>query len=266
VSGAVVPTRTSGLHARLGGRDGAPVVLLSGSIGTDSHLWDAQVAALAGQLRLLAYDHPGHGFSPPLPAGADLDDMGRQVLALLDDVGVDRVHVVGLSMGGLVVQWLAVNAPGRVDRIVLACTDAALPPPERWTERAAQVRARGTASLQLASRGRWFGEAAAVDPPEAGLAQLDALAECDDEGYARCCEVLAVADLTALVGQITAPTLVVAGDEDKALPVDRLRALAAAVPDARLEVLLGVGHMPPIEAPDAFTDLLRRHLLEDPDA
>lgn len=263
----VVDTPRSGLHARLSGPADAPLVLLSGSIGTDLHLWDAQVDALAGPLRLLAYDHPGHGRSPAPEPGAGIDELGAQVLALLEDVGGavggERVHVVGLSMGGLVAQWLAATAPERVDRVVLLCTDASLPPAGRWLERAAQVRQHGTGSLVGASRERWFGPAAAADPPPAALRQLDALAACDDEGYARCCEVLASTGLRDGLGSVAAPTLVVAGEQDRALDVDRLAALATALPSARLEVLPGCGHLPPVEQPDPTTALLRRHLLEE---
>ncbi len=251
----------SGLNARLSGPADAPLVLLSGGIGTDLHLWDAQVEALAGRLRLMTYDHPGHGGSTAAPAGSGLADLGRQVLWLLDDVGARVSHVVGLSMGGLVAQWLAVNAPDRVDRVVLLATDAALPPAARWHERAQDVRTCGTASLVTGASERWFAPAVAAAPSPAALGQLAALAACDDEGYARCCEVIARADLRACVPRLARPTLVVAGDQDRGLPVERLAALADALPDGRLEVLPGCGHLPPVEQPSRTAALLRRHLL-----
>ncbi len=256
-----LPTPASGLHARLSGPAGAPLVVLAGAIGTDLHLWDGQVDALVAiGLRVLAYDHPGHGQSPPAPAGARVADLGRQLLALLDDAGAERAHLVGLSMGGVVAQQVAAHAPDRVDRLVLLCTDAALPPAQRWTDRAVQVRAEGTGSLVAASRERWFAPGSGAGASPAGRAQLGALAACDDEGYARCCEVLAEADLRGSLDRVRAATLVVAGGQDQALPVERLRALADALPDARLEVLPGCGHLPPVEAPDLVADLLAAHL------
>lgn len=255
-------TPSSGLSARTAGPADSPLVVLTGGIGTDLHLWDAQVDALAGPFRLVAYDHPGHGSSPAPPPGATVEDLGRQLLALLDDAGAGRAHLVGLSLGGLVVQWVAANAPHRVDRLVLLCTDVSLPPAARWNERAAQVRAHGTRSVAEHASERWFAPAFAADPSPPGRAQLAALEACDDEGYARCCEVLAQADLSGRVADVRAPTLVVAGAEDRALPVDRLAALAAALPDARLEVLDGCGHLPPVEAPARVADLLHAHLQE----
>lgn len=259
-----LPTPSSGLSAVAAGPADAPLVVLSGGIGTDLHLWDAQVDALAGPLRLVAYDHPGHGASPVPPPGTRVEDLGRQLLALVDDAGAERAHLVGLSMGGLVVQWVAAHAPERVDRLVLLCTDAALPPAARWTDRAAEVRAHGTGSLVEVTRGRWFAPATTADPSPPALAQLDALAACEDEGYARCCEVLAEADLRGGLADVRACTLVVAGEQDQGLPVERLRALAAALPDARLEVLEGCGHLPPVEVPDRVTELLRAHLVQGP--
>ena len=139
------------------GHDTAPALLLGSSLGTTRAMWDPQHDALAQRLRVVRYDHPGHGASPAPPAGTTLADLGRSVLDLADRLELQRFSYAGLSLGGMVGMWLAIHAPERVDRLALLCTSAHLPPALMWHDRAATVRAAGTCAAVAGSVvARWF--------------------------------------------------------------------------------------------------------------
>jgi 3-oxoadipate enol-lactonase len=155
------------LHHALDGAVDGPALLLGGSLGTTLEMWEPQRAALEPIAQLVRFDHRGHGRSP-VPAGPyRIDDLGHDVLRLMDDLQLERANYCGLSIGGMVGQWLAINAPERLDRLILICTAAFLPPADPWLERAATVRSAGTpeviADVVVA---RWFTEPFADTHPE----------------------------------------------------------------------------------------------------
>jgi 3-oxoadipate enol-lactonase len=248
------------LHHRVDGPDGAPALVLSASLGATLDSWDAQAQTLAGSFRVVRYDARGHGRSPVPPGPYSLDDLGGDVLDLLDELELERASFCGLSIGGLVGMWLAVEAPRRVDRLVLACTKPVFPPPEQWRERAARVRAEGVSGIADSVLARWFTREA---PPQlvAGFrAQLEGTPA---EGYAACCGALAEADLSSRLGEIRASTLVLTGGEDPSVSAEDGAALAAAIPGARHESIAGAAHMASAEQPTAFTELVLDHLTKE---
>lgn len=248
------------LHAAESGSAGASPVLLLGSLGTTHRMWDPQVAALEEHHRVIALDLRGHGRSPAPPGPYALADLGTDVLATLDELGLARASVVGLSIGGMVALWLAAHAPERVDRLVVLCSSAHVPPPERWRERAATVRSAGTtAPIADAVIDRWLTPGATVDR-EALRSML--LAQ-PAEGYAACCDALAGVDLREDLARIVAPTLVVSGAQDEAIRPDHQQRLAKGIAGARLEVLSPGAHIVSIERPEEVSRLLLDHL-EDP--
>ncbi|GAA4615810.1 3-oxoadipate enol-lactonase [Saccharopolyspora hordei] len=246
------------VHYELTGPDGAPVVVLSNSLGTDLALWDAQVPALAQQFQVLRYDQRGHGRTPGRPGPYTLEQLGRDVLALLDTLGVRRAHFAGVSLGGMTGMWLAEHAPERIDRLALICTSAALGPASMWRDRAALVRQQGTAAMVEPSLPKWFtprlAEREDVVAKFGGM-----LTAADDEGYAGCCEAIAEMDLLDGLGGISAPTLVIAGAEDPATPPSHAEQIVAGVPGARLEVLSPAAHLANAEQPEAVNRLLLDH-------
>ena len=254
--------RESVLHHERAGDDDAPVLLLGCSLGTSVAMWEPQVAPLAAHLRVIRYDHRGHGASP-VPSGPyEIEDLGRDVLALMDRLGVERASLGGVSLGGMVAMWLGANAPDRVDRLVLCCTSAHMPPASAWAERAAKVRAAGTTEVVAdAVVDRWLtpGFAAAHPATQAWLRSM--LLATDPEGYAACCGAIERMDLRAAVPAIAAPTLVVSGADDQATPPEHQRALADAIPSARLETLSPAAHIASVERADEVTELMLGHLL-----
>jgi len=237
---------------RLDGPPGAPLLILSSSLGTSGELWRPQLAALAGARRVLRYDHRGHGGSP-VPLGPyRIADLGRDLLALLDVVGVARADVAGLSLGGMVAMWVAAHAPDRVRRLALLCTSANFGPPEPWLERAATVRAAGTAAVADAVVARWFTPAFREREPGTVAWARNMLIDTPAEGYAACCEAIAGLELAPELDRITAPTLVVAGADDPAAPPDAAQSVAAGIAGSRLEVVDGV-HLLNVERPAAVT-------------
>jgi len=250
------------MHFEVTGPPDAPALVLSNSLGTSLAMWDRQVAPLSEHFCVVRYDHRGHGRSPVPPGPYELDELGRDVLELLDHLGIARASLCGVSLGGMVGMWLGANAPDRIDRLVLCCTSAYLPPAEAWAQRAATVRqARTTEVVADAVLGRWLTPAGLEH--DAGTASwLRAMLRATPaEGYANCCGVIERLDLRSALAAITAPTLAIAGAQDPATPPSHLEAIAAAIPGARLEVLDGAAHLANIERSDALNRLVLAHCL-----
>jgi 3-oxoadipate enol-lactonase len=246
--------------SRLDGPSGAPVVVLSNSLGTTWDMWEPQLPALNEQFAVLRYDHPGHGHGRGDPAANSIEALGRAVLGMLDERGLERVSYCGLSLGSAVGAWLAINAPERIDRLVLACTSTRFGTREGWLARAATVRADGVEAIADAVLQLWFTPDTHAHEPDLVRSYRAMMVSAEPEGYAACCEALAAWEPGDALGAIGAPTLVLAGSEDTATPPDGCEAVARCIPGARLRVLAGAGHLANLEQPGAFDRLLLGHL------
>lgn len=249
------------LHHEVEGARTGPPLLMGGSLGSSLSMWGPQLPALADHLSVVRFDHRGHGRSPVPPGPYTIEAMGRDVLTLLDWLGLERASYCGLSIGGMVGIWLAANAPERIDRLVLICTSAHLPPAEAWRERAATVRAAGTvAAVADGVVGRWLTPAYAARKPTVVGWLKGMLESSPPEGYAAGCEAVAAMDLRDALPRIEAPTLVIAGDQDQSTPPAHGEAIAAAIPQARFELLAPMAHLGSVEQASAVTTLILDHL------
>lgn len=249
------------LHYQLDGPAEAPVVVLSNSLGTDLSMWDHQARVLSRRLRVLRYDTRGHGQSST-PPGTDwtVADLGRDVLALLDTLGLATASFCGLSLGGMTGIWLAANAGHRLDRLVLCCTSAYLPPADGWHQRAGTVRAQGMGGVADQVLSRWFTPGFALQHPAELERVRGALMSTDPAGYAACCEAIGAMDQRDDLARISAPTLVLAGAEDPATPPEHAHLLAERIAGARLLVLEEAAHLAAVEQPEPVTTAVLRHL------
>jgi 3-oxoadipate enol-lactonase len=248
------------VHHVVTGPAEAPVVVLSNSLGSTHTMWDAQAGALAEHFRVVRYDTRGHGGSP-VPAGPyDIDDLADDVVALLDTLGVEKAHFVGLSLGGMTGMRLAARNPERVDRLVVLCTGAHLTPSSAWHDRAATVRAHGSGSVAEAVVARWFTPAFLGANPEVKASCEATVAATPAEGYASCCEVIAAMDLRDDLPVISAPTLAIAGADDPATPPVKLQEIADAVQHGRLLVVPEAAHLANAQQPATITPAIIAHL------
>ena len=238
----------------------APVLVLGNSLGSTQGMWAPLIPELASRFRVLAVEHRGHAGSEVPPGPYTIDDLGGDVLALMDELGIGTFRFAGLSLGGMVGMWLAAHAPERVERLALVCTSAHFPPAQGWLDRAATTRAKGSAAVAEGVVSRWFTEGFREREPEKVKAAIAMIEATPDEGYAGCCEAIAAMDLRPVLGRITAATLVVAGAEDPATPPAHGEVIVAAVPGARLEVVADAAHMAVLEQPEAVGALLTAHL------
>ena len=248
------------LHYLLEGPEDAPVVVMANSLGTTLRMWDEQASALNYRFRLLRYDHRGHGGSPVPPGPYTIEDLGRDVLALLEELGIQRVSFCGLSLGGMVGMWLASEAPARIERLALCCTAARFAP-DVYDSRARTVREHGVAEIADDVLERWFTPAFRASRHDdvvewARRMLLDTPAE----GYAACCEAVRDADLSGRLGDIRAPTLVIAGADDPAAPPEQAGLICDSIPHARLVVVEQAAHLANVEQPRAITSALLDHL------
>ena len=248
------------LAHRIDGHEAKPALVLASSLGTTWELWDAQLAALTQDFRVLRFDHPGHGRSLLPDAPITVESLADHVIELLDALELERVSFCGLSLGGMVGMALALRAPERLDRLALSCTAAYLGPAEGWYERAQVVRARGTSAIAEAVLGRWFTERFREESPTTAARFREMLEAIPAEGYAACCEAIAGWDARASVNAIRAPTLVVSGGDDVATPPADGAFLAASISGAELTILPGCAHLANVEQPTLFTRALRGHL------
>lgn len=236
-----------------------PVVLLAHSIGTTRALWEAQGRELASGYRVIRCDARGHGGSSAPAGDYTLEQLGGDALAVLDAVGVERAHVVGLSLGGLTAMWLGVHAPARVGRLVLANTAARVGTAERWVERIAQVRAGGMAGIVEPTMMRWFSDSFRAQQPAMVDAYRVMLAGCSPIGYTGCCAALRDADLRDDLAGIAAPTLIIAGDQDQATTLADADVMRRRIAGATM-VTMPAAHLSNLEQPTAFTAAVRQFL------
>jgi 3-oxoadipate enol-lactonase len=248
------------VHHTLEGPEDAPVIAFSNSLGTTGAMWDVQAAALSDRFRVLRYGTRGHGGSPAPPGPYTVGDLGGDVLALLDRLGLDRVSFCGLSIGGMTGMWLGVNAPERIDRLAICCTGMQLPTREMWTERAALVRKEGLEPLVEATLERWFTPAFPERSPEVVERIRGIFLTSDPEGYAGCCEALAEFDMRGQLDAITAPTLVIAGEDDPVGTPERAAAIADEIEGSRVVILPEARHLAAVEQADAVTRELEQLL------
>ena len=246
------------LNHILEGPEDAPVLVLSNSLGSTLGMWDDQAPVLRERFRLVRYDQRGHGDSP-VPSGPyKIEDLGRDALALLDRLEIESTSFCGLSIGGLVGMWLASEAPERIERLVLCCTAARFDP-EMYDARAGKVRAEGVDSVADVVLERWFTPEFRAARPETVESAGSMLRGTPAEGYAGCCEALRDADVRDRLGEIRAPTLVIAGSEDPAATVDQAEEIRDSIPQARL-VVVEAAHLANIEQPEAVTREILEHL------
>jgi len=237
------------MAAGLEGPAGAPVLVLGDSLGTSTAVWDRQVPVLGAHFRLVRFELPGHGGAAAWPGPYTIGQLGAGVLALLDDLGVDRAGYAGISLGGMIGMWLASHAPDRIAALGLVCTSARLPPAEGWRDRAALVRAEGMSSVSAQVMDRWFTPSFAEREPAVVTSVRATLEQTDPEGYAGCCEAIAEMDQLDDLRAVTAPTMVIAGAADPATPPEHGAAIAERIAGASLRVLPDTAHLAAISAP-----------------
>ncbi|MBX3526448.1 MAG: 3-oxoadipate enol-lactonase [Rhodoblastus sp.] len=233
------------------GPENAPVLMISNSLGSNLHMWDDQIPALSKHFRVVRYDSRGHGLSAA-PAGPySLEQLGKDALSILDTLGVKKAHWMGLSKGGAVGQWLLLNAPDRIERAVLANTAAQFGTADTWNDRLRTLRELGLQGMVDAVIDRWFTKEFQAKAPEAIARIKAAFEKTPADGYAACMAALRDIDLRDAIRNIRNQVLVIIGKNDPATPPEAGKAIAAAIPGARL-VELDAAHLSNIEAADEF--------------
>ncbi len=243
----------------------APVVMMSHSLSAELAMWAPQAEALKGDYRVIRYDTRGHGGTDAPVGPYSLDMLGKDAVALMDALGLGKVHWVGLSMGGMIGQTVALAAPERLQTLTLADTSSGYPPEAvaGWAERIAGARKNGMAAGVEATIDRWFSPgfvksaAAIVDPVR------DMIRKTPVEGYCGCGAAIAQLNVTPRLGAIKAPTLVIVGEDDPGTPVAMSEIMAKGIPGAELVILPVARHLANLEDPKGFNDallaFLKRH-------
>ncbi|MEO5765457.1 MAG: 3-oxoadipate enol-lactonase [Casimicrobiaceae bacterium] len=247
------------LHYRFDGPDDAPVLLLSNSLGTDLRMWDPQMPALAARYRVLRYDSRGHGQSAVTHGPYDVALLARDALGLLDALRIERVMFCGLSLGGMVGQWLGANAPQRIARLALCNTAAHMGAPDAYDARIEAVGKGGMAAVVDAVISRWYTPAFIAGAPAAIAKTREMLLATPAAGYIAACAAVRDMDQRASAGRIGAPTLVITGTHDLATPPTAGRFLSETIAGARY-VELSAAHLSNIEAEAQFTRALAEFL------
>jgi 3-oxoadipate enol-lactonase len=244
------------IHYDLAGPEGAPVVMLSNSLGTRLEMWDPQMAALTRHHRVLRHDSRGHGRTDA-PAGPyTVEQLAEDALGLLDALGLERVHFCGLSMGGMVGQVLGARHGERLSSLTLCATTCRMPAPEMWDERIRLTAAEGMAAVVDAVTERWFTATFRKRAPEAVEPIREMILATSPVGYGACCAAIRDMDICEAAASIRAPTLVVAGADDPATTPDVMQALADRIEGARFVEIADAAHLLNIQQADEFNRLL----------
>jgi 3-oxoadipate enol-lactonase len=224
-------------------------------------MWARQMPAFTSAWRVIRYDARGHGTSSVPRGPYTLDQLGRDALAILDEVGVEAAHVCGISLGGMTAQWLGLNAANRVQSLVLANTAARIGTSESWTDRISLAHLKGMSAVAGLAMERWFTPSFHARDPETVHAFRTMVQNCPPDGYLGCCAALRDADLRDRISNISAPTLLIASAADSATPPEGLEFIRERVNTARL-VTLDSAHLSNVECAEEFTDAVLGFLKE----
>jgi 3-oxoadipate enol-lactonase len=240
------------LAYRLDGRHDAPTVMFAHSLAADMSMWDENVSAFAGAYRVLRYDMRGHGLSsnPPAPYTAAL--LADDAVALLDALGIDRVHFVGLSLGGIVGQHLAARYPNRLNSLSLCNTTSQHSGHEWLDERMACVRAGGMSAVVEGTIERWFTPAFIRKSPDKIVRVREMVLNTRVNGFVGCASAVRCMSHASILSQISVPTLILTGREDRTATVEAARTMQARVRNSELFVVPDAAHLPNMEQPNAF--------------
>ncbi|GAA5237062.1 3-oxoadipate enol-lactonase [Verticiella sediminum] len=243
----------------LRGPDGAPVVMFSNSLGTRMEMWGAQAAALACDYRVLCYNP--RGFHPQSRADGDFDIalLGQDALAILDELGIAQVHWCGISLGGVIGQWLLLHAPDRLERTVLANTSTWFGGPDGWLPKIAMVRAEGTSTVAEGTAQRVLTAGFADAHPDVVSFVRDMVASAPARAWAGCAAALAHVDHRGRLREVSRPVLVIGGTEDVTTPYAASRELHGELRGSSL-VALPSAHLSNLEQPTRFNEVLLAHL------
>lgn len=239
------------MHYQLEGPAGAPVLVFSNSLGTTLSMWESQAREFRTKFQILRYDTRGHGQSSVTPGAYSIEQLGKDVLTLLDGLHLDRFHFCGLSMGGMIGMWLGANASGRLNRLVLCSTAAKIGTPATWNARIEAVRKGGMTSLAPTIIERWFTASFRAKEPAAVAGIQKILEEANAEGYVACCAAVRDFDFRENLQSIRVPTLVMSGAHDPATTPADGRFLTERIPNS-CYVELSAAHLSNIEDRNSF--------------
>jgi 3-oxoadipate enol-lactonase len=240
------------IRYRLEGPAGAPFLVLSNSLGTNLEMWQPQMAALTKRFRVLRYDSRGHGLSEVTAGPYSVDRLARDVVAMLDQLKIDRAHFCGLSMGGMAGMWLGVHAPQRMDKLVLCNTAPRIGSADRWNARIDAVKKGGVAAVADMLMDLWFTPPFRAAAADAVLRMRTMLVATSAEGYVASCAAVRDMDQWAALSNLDRPTLIVTGKHDAVTPPADGRRMAEVIPGAK-QVELDAAHISNVEAAEGFT-------------
>ena len=250
------------MHYTLNGPAAAPVVTLSHSLATDLGMWEPQMAVLAARYRVLRYDTRGHG-GTDAPAGPySLEQLSEDAAALLRVLGIERTHFIGLSMGGMIGQLLALNHPEMLRTLILCDTSSRVPSEARpmWDERIRTAEQQGMEPHVEPTIGRWFTAPLLKERPDVVDRVRGMIRQTKPQGYIGCGHAIKLLDLTDRLSAVSVPTLVVVGEEDPGTPIAASRAIHERITGSELAILKSASHLSNIEQPEAFNQAVTAFL------
>jgi 3-oxoadipate enol-lactonase len=240
------------IHVDVEGPEDAPALMLSNSLGTDLTMWNPQAKAFAEKFRLIRYDRRGHGQSGAPKGPYSMERLGRDVLAVLDALNIGKTHWCGLSMGGMVGQWLGANAPERMDRMILSNTACYYADKEIWNGRIKLLREKGLPAVVGGTMERWFTPGFRERAPQIIASMSDILLKTPLEGYIGCCEAVRDMDHRDILAKIKTPVLIIAGKHDPATTVENAEFIRDRVAGSELTVI-DAAHISNVEQPEIYT-------------
>jgi len=250
------------LNVEIEGQPNAPALFLSNSIATTLHMWDDQAGALAKHFRLVRYDRRGHGKSSAPTGPYTMEQLGRDALAIADALGLKKFHWCGLSLGGMVGQWLGANAPERLNKLILSNTNCHYADKAPWDERIKLVSAQGMAGIADIMMERWFTPEFRARAPEKVARVRAMLMATSMDGFLGCCHAIRTMDFRETNRRIAAPTLVIVGAKDNATPPALGEMIAQQIRGAQLATIPEAAHIANVEQPEIYTETVLRFLTQ----